>query len=124
PDLQVLDVREESEWRTGRIPGSMHVPYHDLDELPAGLDPDRAVAVICGSGQRSAVGASLVQRLGWSRCSTWSTAASVRGPGPGTRSRSRIGRATAVEGSSRMESSAPARVLVVAAKTAATPALI
>ena len=31
---------------------------------PAGLDPALAVAVICGSGQRSAVGASLVQRLG------------------------------------------------------------
>jgi rhodanese-related sulfurtransferase len=64
PDLQILDVREESEWRTGRIPGSVHMPYHDLSELPAGLDPERPVAVICGSGQRSAVGASLVQRLG------------------------------------------------------------
>jgi rhodanese-related sulfurtransferase len=64
PALQVLDVREDSEWRERRISGSMHVPYHDIHELPPGLDPARAVAVICGSGQRSAVAASLVQRLG------------------------------------------------------------
>jgi hydroxyacylglutathione hydrolase len=64
PALQVLDVREDSEWRERRIPGSLHVPYHDIDELPAGLEPARAVAVICASGQRSAVAASLVQRLG------------------------------------------------------------
>jgi hydroxyacylglutathione hydrolase len=64
PDLQVLDVREDSEWRVRRIPGSLHVPYHDIHEVPAGLEPARAVAVICGSGQRSAVAASLVQRFG------------------------------------------------------------
>ena len=43
--LQVLDVRERTEWGEGHIPGSLHVPYHDLHELPAGLDPARPVAV-------------------------------------------------------------------------------
>lgn len=62
--LQILDVRERSEWEAGHIPGSLHQPYHDLDELPDDLDLDRPVAVICGSGQRAAVGASLVQRAG------------------------------------------------------------
>jgi hydroxyacylglutathione hydrolase len=62
--FQVLDVRERDEWVEGHIPGSLHVPYHDLHELPDGLDPARPVAVICGSGQRAAVGASLVQRHG------------------------------------------------------------
>ena len=61
---QVLDVREDSEWREVRIPDSVHAPYHDLEALPDGLDPQAPVAVICMSGQRSAVGASLVQRLG------------------------------------------------------------
>ena len=46
------------------IPGSVHVPYHDLDALPDDLDPDRPVAVMCASGQRAAVGASLAQRFG------------------------------------------------------------
>ncbi len=62
--LQVLDVRERSEWDAGRIPGSVHMPYHDIDEVPEGIDPSRPVAVICGSGQRSAVAASLLQRAG------------------------------------------------------------
>jgi rhodanese-related sulfurtransferase len=63
-ELQVLDVRERSEWDAGHIPGSLFCPYHDLDELPEGLDPEEPVAVICASGQRSAVAASLLERLG------------------------------------------------------------
>jgi len=62
--LQVLDVRERTEWVDGHLPGSLHVPYHDLHELPAELDPAQPVAVICASGQRSAVAASLLQREG------------------------------------------------------------
>jgi rhodanese-related sulfurtransferase len=61
---QILDVRERGEWDRGHIEGSLHMPYHDLHSLPAGLDPSRPVAAICGSGQRSAVAASLLQRLG------------------------------------------------------------
>jgi hydroxyacylglutathione hydrolase len=62
--LQVLDVRERSEWDEGHIPGSIHVPYHDLHELPGELDPGRPVAAICASGQRSAVAAGMLRRLG------------------------------------------------------------
>jgi glyoxylase-like metal-dependent hydrolase (beta-lactamase superfamily II)/rhodanese-related sulfurtransferase len=61
---QVLDVRERSEWEAGHIPGSVFVPYHDIDGLPDGIDPERPVAVICASGQRAAVGASLLERHG------------------------------------------------------------
>jgi hydroxyacylglutathione hydrolase len=57
-------VREADEWRDGHIAGSTHTPYHDLDALPPDVDPARPVAVICASGQRSAVAAGLVQRLG------------------------------------------------------------
>jgi hydroxyacylglutathione hydrolase len=62
--LQVLDVREQAEWDAGRIQGSVHVPYHDIRAMPQELDPEASVAVICGSGQRSAVGASLLKRFG------------------------------------------------------------
>jgi len=65
PDsMQVLDVREQSEWSSGHIPGAVHEPYHDISQLPDGLDPERPIAVVCGSGQRAAVGASLIQRFG------------------------------------------------------------
>jgi glyoxylase-like metal-dependent hydrolase (beta-lactamase superfamily II)/rhodanese-related sulfurtransferase len=62
--IQVLDVRELDEWDRGHIPGSLHMPYHDIHLLPDGIDSDRPVAAICGSGQRSAVAASLIQRFG------------------------------------------------------------
>jgi rhodanese-related sulfurtransferase len=63
-DLQVLDVRERTEWNAGHIPGAVHVPYHDIHGLPHELDPGRSVAVICSSGQRSAAAASLLRRHG------------------------------------------------------------
>ena len=63
-DLQVLDVRERTEWNAGHIPGSVHAPYHDIHGLPDELDPERPVAVVCSSGQRSAPAASLLRRHG------------------------------------------------------------
>jgi rhodanese-related sulfurtransferase len=63
-DLQVLDVRERSEWYAGHIPDAVHTPYHDIDGIPDGVDPARPIAVICSSGQRSAVAASLLLRHG------------------------------------------------------------
>lgn len=62
--LQILDVRERSEWEAGHIPGSVLEPWHDIDAVPEGIDPRQPVAVVCGSGQRAAVGASLVKRFG------------------------------------------------------------
>jgi hydroxyacylglutathione hydrolase len=63
-EVQILDVRELSEWDAGHIPGSVHTPYHDIHAVPEGLDPNRPVAVICSSGQRSAPAASLLRRHG------------------------------------------------------------
>jgi hydroxyacylglutathione hydrolase len=50
--LQVLDVRERSEWDAGHIPGSVHQAYHDIDGVPEGVDPTQPVAVVCGPGER------------------------------------------------------------------------
>ena len=63
-DAQILDVRERSEYDAGHIPGSAFTPWHDLDALPDGLDPEQPIAVVCASGQRAAVAASLVLRAG------------------------------------------------------------
>ena len=63
-EVQVLDVRERAEWKDRHIPGAVHVPYHDITTIPAELDPGAPIAVICSSGQRSAVAASLLLRAG------------------------------------------------------------
>jgi hydroxyacylglutathione hydrolase len=62
--VQILDVRERSEWDAGHIPGSAFTAWHDIDGMPDGLDPERPIAVVCGSGQRAAVAASLIARAG------------------------------------------------------------
>jgi hydroxyacylglutathione hydrolase len=67
PDVQLLDVRERSEWDEGHIPGSHFLPWHDIDAVPDGIDPVRPVAVLCASGQRAATAASLVRRYGGER---------------------------------------------------------
>jgi glyoxylase-like metal-dependent hydrolase (beta-lactamase superfamily II)/rhodanese-related sulfurtransferase len=64
PTLQILDVRDLKEWEGGHIPGSAFRTWHDITEMPESLDPSRPIAVICGSGQRAATAASLIQRFG------------------------------------------------------------
>jgi hydroxyacylglutathione hydrolase len=64
PSLQILDVRERAEWDERRIPGSVHAPYHDICGVPEGIDAGRPIAVVCSSGMRSVVAASLLMRVG------------------------------------------------------------
>ncbi len=62
-DFTVLDVRGESEWRAGHLPEALHIPLGDLTDRASSL-PDGPIVVQCQSGARSAIGASLLQRLG------------------------------------------------------------
>ena len=64
PDVQVLDVRDPGEWNAGRLPGSVLESWHDITAIPDGLDPVAPIAVICGSGQRAAIAASLIEHYG------------------------------------------------------------
>lgn len=66
-EVVVLDVRSVEEWQAGHLEGAIHVPYQRL----RGRVPDevrntdgRPLAVICGSGVRSALAASLLRRAG------------------------------------------------------------
>ena len=65
--VQLLDVREQKEWDEGHIPASVFRPWHDITELPTGIDPHQPLAVICASGERAATAVSLVQRFGAER---------------------------------------------------------
>jgi len=53
-----------AEWAAGHIPGSTFAPWHDIAEVPEGLEASLPIAVLCASGQRAAIAASLVQRFG------------------------------------------------------------
>ncbi len=60
----VLDIRSEAEHAGGHIEGSLNIPLPRLEERIGELPPDRPVVVHCEGGYRSAIGASLLQKLG------------------------------------------------------------
>ena len=51
--VRVLDVREDSEFRNGHVPGAIHIPVKRLPERIGKLKRDKPYAVICQSGSRS-----------------------------------------------------------------------
>jgi len=65
-EVVLLDVRSAAEWAAGHVEGSIHVPYQQLrDEVPDELRAeDKPLAVVCGSGVRSALAASVLKRAG------------------------------------------------------------
>lgn len=60
----ILDVRTDAEWNRGHIPGALHVHLatlpHRMEELPE----DARIFVYCGTGERSAIGQSLLRAAG------------------------------------------------------------
>jgi glyoxylase-like metal-dependent hydrolase (beta-lactamase superfamily II)/rhodanese-related sulfurtransferase len=68
PDrTRVLDVRQDSEFHMGHIPGAVHIelgalPNHATD-LAADL-PAKPIVVMCGHGERAMTAASILQRAG------------------------------------------------------------
>lgn len=62
---RVLDVREVDEFAAGHIPGAEHHPLGSLESSVASLDRATPVAVHCQGGTRSAIGASVLERMGF-----------------------------------------------------------
>jgi rhodanese-related sulfurtransferase/glyoxylase-like metal-dependent hydrolase (beta-lactamase superfamily II) len=60
----VVDVRNPAEWSASRIDSAQNIPLSRLRDRLDELDPDRPVVTYCGSGYRSAIAASLLQRAG------------------------------------------------------------
>jgi rhodanese-related sulfurtransferase len=60
----VVDVRSEAEHAGGHIAGSLNIPLTHLDERIGEIPAGRPVAVHCEGGYRSAIAASLLQKLG------------------------------------------------------------
>lgn len=63
-DWTLLDVRGKEEVREDRIEPSVHVFLGDLPSTMDGLDRNRAYTVMCASGARATIAASLLLRAG------------------------------------------------------------
>src|SRR6202012_3395721 len=64
--VDLVDVREPSEWVLGHIPGSHHVPLHRLRDAEWIVRPQRGrtTPVASAAGMRAAFAASLLRRAG------------------------------------------------------------
>lgn len=63
-DMQVIDVRQPGEYRSGHVPGAISAPLAHVAEI-SGLDPNRQTAVICAGGYRSSAATGILARLGF-----------------------------------------------------------
>jgi glyoxylase-like metal-dependent hydrolase (beta-lactamase superfamily II)/rhodanese-related sulfurtransferase len=64
---RLLDVRTPGEWEAGHITEAMHIPLPALPHRVGDLNKDSRIAVLCGSGYRSSIAASLLQARGFTR---------------------------------------------------------
>ena len=64
--LDVIDVREPSEWSSGHVPGARLVPLGRFKSDPKAALPRDGVIFICAAGVRSQTAALLAESLGLS----------------------------------------------------------
>ena len=63
-DAVVVDVRDNDEWKSGRVAGAIHIPVDDvlarIDELPK----DKTLLFICAQGVRSGLACEMAAAMG------------------------------------------------------------
>jgi rhodanese-related sulfurtransferase len=68
PDKPVLiDVREDSEWARGHVPGAIHLGRGVIERDIERTIPDKSTNLVlyCGGGFRSALAAENLQKMGY-----------------------------------------------------------
>ena len=61
----IIDVREPFEWAMGTLPDSVLIKLGSLPDKLDVLDGDRAILLVCRSGNRSGVAAEYLVRRGF-----------------------------------------------------------
>jgi rhodanese-related sulfurtransferase len=67
--LTIIDVREESEWDQGHVPGAIHLSKGIIERDVERMFPDPGTEFIlyCGGGYRSALAADNLTKMGYTR---------------------------------------------------------
>jgi glyoxylase-like metal-dependent hydrolase (beta-lactamase superfamily II)/rhodanese-related sulfurtransferase len=65
PAITLVDVRAKREYMTGHIDSTTNIPAPDLRKRHKELDPKVPTVVICNTGHRSSLGASLLKQYGF-----------------------------------------------------------
>ncbi len=71
-EFLLVDVREESEWSAGRLPGAIHLGKGIIERDAEARMPrnDARIVLYCGGGFRSALAADNLQRMGYTNVSS------------------------------------------------------
>jgi rhodanese-related sulfurtransferase len=65
--FHLVDVREDSEWAKGHLPGATHLGKGIIErDIEAAIsDHNAEIVLYCGGGYRSALAADALQRMGY-----------------------------------------------------------
>jgi rhodanese-related sulfurtransferase len=65
--FHLLDVREDSEWDRGHLPGAVHIGKGVIERDIEKIIPNRDAEIVlyCGGGYRSVLAADALQRMGY-----------------------------------------------------------
>ena len=67
--MELIDVREEEEWRRGHLPGARHLCKGIIERDIEQAVPDHGAYLVlyCGGGFRSALAADALRKMGYTR---------------------------------------------------------
>ncbi len=67
--FHLVDVREESEWARGHLPGAIHLGKGIIErDIEAAIpETDTEIVLYCGGGYRSALAADNLQKMGYAK---------------------------------------------------------
>jgi rhodanese-related sulfurtransferase len=67
--FRLIDVREESEWTKGHLPGAVHMCKGIIERDVENAVPIKGTPIVlyCGGGYRSALAADNLQKMGYTK---------------------------------------------------------
>jgi rhodanese-related sulfurtransferase len=71
PSIVLIDVREDREWNLGHAAGAVHMSRGTIEgKIDAAVPRDAAVILYCAGGNRSALAAESLQKMGYTNVSS------------------------------------------------------
>ncbi len=75
--LVLVDVRSAGEYGATHVSGALHIPAPMLRSRHVELDPNRDIALVCSTGHRSSLAASILKQHGFTQ--VWNVAGGMTG---------------------------------------------